>query len=325
VYWERQSIDALAPCEHCGQDIHFGSAVAALRDPNDPALSNDKVAELAWYHTSTFYDWPSPGYAALVGAQLQKLSRILPPHIRDRELAKTLHVGTYESAIENMFRRMRDQDDANSCFYLHRVSLDLTPTDINVGFRDENHEDASQLLLDELGGLQAVRYVNVHEASGSISLAIHPAAIGTIQTIALPPAALATAPPAHVVEAVTRIEEELAAAVMPDTSDIDPMELRIRVLKARRSGDELALRVAECEKRRTRAWGELRQLLAEAYLVGVGPVIRDNFVRAIHAPAPQTVSSYHDHFKAHSAAFTRAEDVVAQIKRQPLRRMNRPS
>lgn len=51
VYWERQSIDALAPCEHCGADIHFGSAVAALRDPDDPALSNDNVANFAWYHT----------------------------------------------------------------------------------------------------------------------------------------------------------------------------------------------------------------------------------------------------------------------------------
>ena len=311
-------------CEHCGQDIHFGPAAAALRDPHDLALSNDKVADLAWYHTSTFRDWPPPEYAALVGPQLRRLGDIIPPHIRDRQLAKALHVGTYESAIENMLRRMRDQDDAHSRFYLHRVSLNLAPTDINVGFRDENLEDASDLSLDELGGLRAVRYVNVHEASGSISLAIHPTAIDTIQTITLPPAALAPAPPAHVVEAVAHIEEELAAAVMPDTSGIDPMELRIRVLKARRSGDELALRVAECEKRRTRAWGELRQLLAEAYLVGVGPVVRDDFVRAMHAPAPRTVSSYHDHFAAHSAAFTRAEDVVAHIKRQSLRRMNRP-
>ncbi|OBJ00369.1 hypothetical protein A5660_25080 [Mycobacterium alsense] len=323
VYWERESIDALAPCEHCGQDIHYGPAVAALRDPNDLALSNDMVAGLAWYHTSTFRDWPSPEYAALVGARLRKVGDILPSHIRDRELVKALHVGTYESAIENMLRRMHDQDDADSGFYLHRISLDLTPSDINVGFRDENHEDASQLSLEEMGGLLAVRYVNVHEASGSISLAIHPAAIHTIQTIALPPTGLAPAPPANVIEGVARIEEELAAAraAMPDTSGIDPYDLRIRVLKARSSGDDVALRVRECGERRYRAWDELKQVLAEAYLVGVNPVVRDAFVDAMHAPAPGTASAYHDHFRAHSAALTRAEDVVAQLRRQPVRRV----
>ena len=106
---------------------------------------------------------------------------------------------------------------------------------------------------------------------------------------------------------------------MPDTSGINPYELSIRVLKARRGGDELALRIRECEERSSRAWDELRQLLAETYLFGVGPVIRDDFLDAMHAPAPGTASSYHDHFRAHSAALTRAEDVVAQIKRRPVR------
>ena len=212
VYWERESIDALAPCEHCGQEIHFGSAVAALRDPNDLALSNDKVADLAWYHTSTFRDWPSPEYAALVGAQLQKLGSIIPPRIRYRESAKALHVGTYEAAIETCCGACTIRMTltvASTCTESRLISHQLTST---PDFRDENHEDASQLSLDELGGLRAVRYVNVHEASGSISLAIHPAAINTIQTIALPQAGLAPAPPAHVIEAVARIEEELAAA-----------------------------------------------------------------------------------------------------------------
>jgi hypothetical protein len=325
LYWERLSIDALAPCEHCNRDIHYGSLVVALRDPEDRALSNDRVADLAWYHTSTFPDWPSPEYAALVGPQFQKLGRLVSPVVRDRfrdrELAKALHVGTYESAIENMLRRMSNQNDANSDFYLHRVSLDLAPGDINVGYRDENHEDASQISLDELGGLRAVRYVNTQEAAGSLSLAIHPAAIATIQTIALPQAALAPEPPAHVVEAVARVEAEIAAAraLMPDVSGIDPVHLNMCVLMARRNGDEFALRVREGQERIGRAWEELRQLLIETYLVGVGPVIRDNFRHAIGAAGLKTASSYHDYFRAHSVAFTRAEAVVGQLKRQPVR------
>ena len=31
------------------------------RDPDDRALSNDGVPGLAWYHTSTYAEWPSPG------------------------------------------------------------------------------------------------------------------------------------------------------------------------------------------------------------------------------------------------------------------------
>lgn len=326
VYWQRLSIDALAPCEHCGEDIHFGSLVTALRDPDDPALSDDNVANLAWYHTSTFSDWPSSEYAALVGPRFQKLVRIMPPDALDRfrngELAKALHVGTYESAIENMLRRMRDQDDANSQFYLHRVSLDLTPQDINVGFRDENHEDANQLSLDELGSLRAVRYLNVREAPGSISVAINPTAIDTIQTLALPQAALAPEPPAYVVEAVARIEEEMAAAraAMPDVSGIDPVRLNMRVLMARRNGDALALRVRDAQERMRLARDELTQILTEAYLVGVGPVVGDKFKQAMGSGDSKTPSAYHERFRAHAAALTRAEDVVAQIRREPPRR-----
>jgi len=35
--------------------------VTTPRDPDDRALSNDGVPGLAWYHTSTYAEWPSPG------------------------------------------------------------------------------------------------------------------------------------------------------------------------------------------------------------------------------------------------------------------------
>jgi hypothetical protein len=324
VYWEESQNDALAPCEHCGHDIHFGSAVVALRDAGDLALSSDDVASLAWYHTSTYRDWPSPEYAALVRPQLeaQPLRRMIPQHLRDRQLAKALHVGTYEAAIENMLRRMRNQNDATSEFYLHRVSLNLVATDINGGFRDENHEDASALSLDELGPLLAVRYLNVREAPGSISLAIHPAVIDTIQTLPLPAASLAADPQAGVVEAVARIDRELAAAVAAgvDTSDIKPSELRLRVFLAREGdADELALQVDECEERIGNAWHELDEMLAQEYLAGVGPFVRDDFTAAMRVWRHRTeamASSYHHHYRAHSAALTAGRDVITETARR---------
>jgi hypothetical protein len=51
---------ALMDCEHCGADIHFGRAVIAIRDEEDPALDDELVPRLAWYHSSTWPDWPSP-------------------------------------------------------------------------------------------------------------------------------------------------------------------------------------------------------------------------------------------------------------------------
>ena len=325
VYWEESQNDALAPCEYCGHSIYFGPAVVALRDAGDPALSNDNVVKLAWYHTSTYRDWPSEEYISVVGARLLQVAEtlsMLPQAAREMLLDKALHVGTYEAAIENVLRHMRDENEGDREFYLHRVSLNLAPTDINTGFRDENHEDASQLTLDELGDLRAVRYLNVREAPGSISLAIHPAVIGTIQTLPLPAVSLAADPQAGVVEAVARIDRELAAAVaaMPDTSGIKPSELRLRVLLARQGdGDELALQVDECEERIGRAWHELGEMLAQEYLAGVGPFVRDDFVSAMNAWRHDTVptaSSYHHNFRAHSAALTGGRDVITEIARQ---------
>ena len=66
---------------------------------------------------------------------------------------------------------MHDQDDAASQFYLHRVSLTVDPVRVDGGYRDENDEPAAKLATTDLrtAGLDAVRYLNVHECAGSLS------------------------------------------------------------------------------------------------------------------------------------------------------------
>ncbi|WP_327170039.1 hypothetical protein OG471_41340 [Streptomyces sp. NBC_01336] len=161
-YIERESLDARIACSHCGTSIHYGRAVAGIRDRHDPALDNSAVARFAWYHSSTSPDWPSPDYTSRFAARVReaelRLGHRYGTHI---ELAKALHVGTYEAAVENMLRRMRDQDDATSSFYLYRVSLGISAGRINDGYREENNEPASQISLDELQalGLDALRYL----------------------------------------------------------------------------------------------------------------------------------------------------------------------
>jgi len=127
-------------CAHCGKEIHFGPAVAALRDENDPALQDNLVSTFAWYHTSTSPDWPSPDYAAQFENRLKWVERdfgISRDNYLAQQTSKALHVGTYEAAIENMLRRMENQDDGTKQFYLYRVALRLTPGRINPGYRDE--------------------------------------------------------------------------------------------------------------------------------------------------------------------------------------------
>lgn len=107
-YHAKATQGALMLCEHCECTIHFGPAVVALRDPDDPALDNAQIDQLAWYHTSTAADWPLNSYAAENRALLKKSARRfhLPESSFEHLLTQALHVGTYEAAIENMLRGM---------------------------------------------------------------------------------------------------------------------------------------------------------------------------------------------------------------------------
>ena len=122
-----------------------------------------------------------------------------------------------------------------------RVALRLPDIAIPDGYRHESHEDASDLTLDDLAEFLAVRYLNVREAPGSFSLAIHPDAIGNVQTLALPQETQALTPPPHVIDAISDLDAELAAAreAMPDTAGIDPIALRCRVSPRGKTGTSL--------------------------------------------------------------------------------------
>ena len=60
-----------------------------------------------------------------------------------------LHVGTRETAIENLLRRIHEQADGGSRFLLCRVSLMLDAALINDGYRDEDDKIAHGTSLEE--------------------------------------------------------------------------------------------------------------------------------------------------------------------------------
>ncbi|MEV7099301.1 hypothetical protein AB0M80_41395 [Amycolatopsis sp. NPDC051045] len=160
-------------------------------DPCDPALDDAQVARLAWYHTSTQPDWPTSDFdPAAVLAPETRMTMGGDRRVAEwaaRQRAKALHVGTYEAAVQNMLRRMDDQADHGSQFYLYRVHLKPS-----VVVREDWLIDPSNFVGDVVlaevcpAGVDVARYLNYHEDPGGLSLALGRDAIAGVQQVAVP-------------------------------------------------------------------------------------------------------------------------------------------
>lgn len=313
--------NARMDCAHCDREIHFGPAAAALRDPNDPALQDNFVSAFAWYHTSTSPDWPSPGYAAQFESHLKWVERdfgISRDNYLAQQTSKALHVGTYEAAIENMLRRMENQHDSTNQFYLYRVALRLTPGRINISYRDENHAVASDISVAEISeaGLDAVRYLNVHEAMGTLSLAVVPSAIAAVQCVPIPTAvAISDDQPASVRAAVEGVRK---ATVMLRTaeealSSIDPRVRRMMTLGIRPDPDGAAKRIGKLEQMYYRSWHDLQEHLASEYLPDVSVVIRRDFNDAVAGLRDENPGAFVQRYRRLASLLERPSEVIAEV------------
>ena len=318
-------------CSHCGATIHFGIAVAALRDRDDPALDNDAVASFAWYHTSTDPDWPSPDYARRFVEDMEQSQHHL---VMSRELynsdhtTKALHLGTYETAIENMLRRMDDEDDGGSQFYLYRVALRLDPARINAGYRDENHEEAAQLAISDLDRdeLDAVRYLNVHEGTGVLSLAVRPEIIDAVQRIRIPLPELTTPGTPDLVrgdiDALEKAEGEMEAA-QAKVESIPATRRRMMYFGVYADPGGLAKRAGDLEHHYIDLWRQIENRLAEIHLPGVSPVTRQDFNKAMASWKSDNPTSAADDFieqyRAMAALLERQSDVIDSVANQDWR------
>lgn len=178
-------------CPGCGLTCEYKDSPEVTVDPADLVLDKARVAEVFWYHTSTHLDWPSQGYDPTEGLTAEH--RLVMGGDRGVELwaasqrVKALHVGTYEAAVYNMLRRMRDQVDRQNQFYLYRVRLRL-----DVVVRDELLVDPGNWLgdvsLDDVcpPGVDVTRYLNLNEDPGGVSLALGRNAISSVQQVTLP-------------------------------------------------------------------------------------------------------------------------------------------
>ena len=182
------------PCPKCGANCSNENYPNFWVHPRDSAHDDETVRAQFWYHSTTHAVWPDRDYdpASHLTAEAKRRmveglsSREFECWVA-RQKAKALHVGTYEAAIENMLRRMADQSDAASQFYLHRVQL-RSDCVIEPGI----HAELPSLMGDaELSAkcspdVNVFRYVNLHEDQSSVSLAVEVSAVWRIQSIPIP-------------------------------------------------------------------------------------------------------------------------------------------
>lgn len=181
-------------CAQCGIDCTEEDRADYVAHPADPALTPADVTGMYWYHTSTHANWPDTNFdpiASLTEETKARMESMTGPGAvarwAARQKRKALHIGTYEAAIENTLRRMRDQSSESSDFYLYRVQLD-PQCRVAEGVHPEPTDFVGDTDLASVAGSQVdlYRYINVHEDPGSISAAITNRAIGSVQRLTIP-------------------------------------------------------------------------------------------------------------------------------------------
>ena len=296
---------AFSRCDECDAEVDVTELRPVLRNLDDIALQDDRVGRLYWYHSITYENWPdAEAYADAYKEQIANGPAFWrgwssPEQLLKDHTSKAVHIGTYEAAIENMLRRLHNQDDRDGSppqYWLHRVQIHLEPGDLAPGAGEEPTDWVGNVPLsmldDEYGGARAVRYVNVNEAHGSISMAIHPAVNATVATIPIPVESVAVetaAAAAAAAQAVTALAE--IAPLRPDTTGIDHMYLRCPSALERKFPDPadpapqrieaVAEQLDAYGSQLEQIWAELKTTLELEYLPEVNDQVRCRFHDAL--------------------------------------------
>lgn len=161
---------------------------------SDEAMADDAlVRKSSWFHTSFHSDWPRANYNPLDDYSPAQARRIredeggLYARWVPKQENKALHVGTYEAAVANLYRRLFNQTGYHDLnFHIYRLHLSDAAV-IRPGIFPELSNFVGDVDLDEVCPLpnQVTRYVNIHEDEGSISLAVRRNAILRVQSVKL--------------------------------------------------------------------------------------------------------------------------------------------
>ena len=187
--WYERYREGAHGCPGCGAEGEMDDSLKFTGDLADPVLEDSVLTAVTWFHTSTRSDWPAPVDFSTV--LTDETRRMMGEESAARwvtgQSSKALHVGTYESAVHNMLRRMSDQSDKGKQFYLYGVRLRADVV-IQPGSMIDPSRKFGDVWIDEIASaeIDVVRYVNVYEDPGGISAAIRPSAIAATQQLPIP-------------------------------------------------------------------------------------------------------------------------------------------
>ena len=283
-------------CASCDAAVDITQQVPTLRDTEDPALQSDSVERFAWYHSSRYENWPDrEAYTADVTAVARQTAEkgsmfFDADRYIARKLSLAVHLGTYEAAIENILRRLEDEDHSNifaTRYWLHRVEFATTePTDLHPQVVGEFPTMLGDVELEQLDalGVRAARYINQREAKGSVSLAIAPSFIAAVSPIELP----------------------VTEAALPETA-------------AAAAATASMARAVESDNDTYGAWIDFAAILQSEYLSGVNPQVREPFLNAVgkrEAPV-----EYHRRFRVLAGLLMRPNIVIERFASAPRRQL----
>jgi hypothetical protein len=281
-----------------GHDVSSQTEYPSLTDLDDVATDSAKIERLIWYHTSTRPGWP--------------------PTDQSR-LASATHVGTFESAIENMFRRMRNQGDGDSQFFLHRVHIACLPTDVSP-LGQERSDFMGNVWLSALyeAGHRVIPYVNVHEHPGSISLAMVPSLIKYVQTLAVPLSLeVDESERSEEVFAVYTAECDEINARRPSTDGIS----RVEYLVPQSPDTEQIVRAAQvCDEAIWAATDRYKQAMTEEHMPAVGYRTREKLLGA-HTHRRSDPAGAHDKFRLLADLVQNPARTLVALQTQPAREL----
>jgi hypothetical protein len=193
---------------------------------------------------------------------------------------------------------------------------------IEEGWRDENSAEASQITQSALGEADAVRYLNVRESPGSISLAVRREAIGFVQGASLPVGVVEVGAASSLLLEVADIQSEVERIEATRSADLDPVE-RLRWDAASRRGIPFA---RSPTPEQSALLDRICRLIADEYLPGVSCPVRSAFVGALDAwRSAQQVAADDaaciSRFASMARTLTHPEEIFRALNDQPVREL----
>jgi hypothetical protein len=197
---------------------------------------------------------------------------------------------------------------------------------IESGWRDENLAEAAQITQSALEKVDAVRYLNVYESPGSLSLAVRRRAIHSVQRVSLPIRLVEVTAESTLLSEVAKIRAQIEEIESTRSAVLDPVEQHQQRV-ASRQGVPFVRSPTPAQHA---LLDQIGQLIADEYLASVSPPVRAAFADALEAWRSAQEDSVDDaayigRFASMARTLTHPEEIFRALDNQAVKEFYAPS